>query len=65
MTKAEQASTEAFDQNLIPREFQDAVKSYFGNLKGGGKAAKDAGAAATPAPPAPAKPAENAKDAGK
>ncbi len=62
VTKAEQSSTEAFDQNLIPREFQDAVKSYFGNLKGGGKAAKDA---APSAPAAPAKPTESAKDAGK
>ncbi len=61
-TKAEQGATEAMENNQIPREFHDAVKTYFGNLKGGGKAAKDAGATA---PAAPAKPAESAKDAGK
>ncbi len=61
-TKAEQGATEAMEQNQIPREFHDAVKNYFGNLKGGGKAAKDAGPA-TPA--APAKPTAPAKDAGK
>ena len=55
---AEQGATEAMENNTIPREFHDAVKSYFGNLKGGGKAAKDA-------PTAPTKPAESAKDAGK
>lgn len=61
-TKAEQGATEAMEQNQIPREFHDAVKNYFGNLKGGGKAAKDAGPAV---PAAPAKPTESAKDAGK
>ena len=61
-TKAEQGATEAMEQNQIPREFHDAVKNYFGNLKGGGKAAKDAGAAT---PTAPAKLTAPAKDAGK
>jgi chemotaxis protein histidine kinase CheA len=58
-TKAEQGATEAMENNTIPREFHDAVKNYFGNLKGGGKSAKDA------PPAAPAKPAVSAKDAGK
>lgn len=61
ITKAEQSSTEEIDTQVIPREFHDVVKNYFGNLKKGvkGTPAKDA------APSAPAKPAEPAKDAGK
>jgi hypothetical protein len=58
-TKAEQGATEAMENNTIPREYHEAIKNYFGSLKGGGKAAKDA------APAAPTKPAEPAKDAGK
>ncbi len=47
---ADQAATEAIEQNTIPREFHEAVKSYFGTLKekGGGKPAE------------PAKPAQDA-----
>lgn len=44
---ADQAATDAIEQNAIPREFHEAVKAYFGTLKekGGGKPA-------TPAQPA-------------
>lgn len=59
VSKAEQGASDAMEQNTIPREFHEAIKSYFGNLKKkGGEAAKDA-------PSAPAKPVEDAKDAGK
>lgn len=36
---ADQAATEAIEQNTIPREFHEAIKSYFGTLKekSGGK----------------------------
>ncbi len=49
---ADQAATDAIEQNAIPREFHEAVKAYFGTLKekGGGK---------------PAQPAAPAKDADK
>lgn len=48
---ADQAATEAIEQNTIPREFHEAIKSYFGTLKekGGGK------------PVQPAKPAADAE----
>ncbi|HVU62985.1 MAG TPA: hypothetical protein VHC70_03345 [Phycisphaerales bacterium] len=63
VTKAEQGASDAMENNTIPREFHDAIKSYFGNLKKGDKnAAKDAG---SEKPAAPAKPAQDAKDAGK
>jgi hypothetical protein len=63
LSKAEQGASDAMDSNTIPREFHDAIKSYFGNLKKGDKnAAKDA---AAEAPAAPAKKTEDAKDAGK
>ncbi|MBX3404235.1 MAG: hypothetical protein KF699_12570 [Phycisphaeraceae bacterium] len=47
---ADQAATDAIEQNAIPREFHEAVKAYFGTLKekGGGK------------PAAPAQPAQDA-----
>ncbi len=47
---ADQAATEAIEQNTIPREFHEAIKSYFGTLKekSGGQ------------PVAPAKPASDA-----
>lgn len=47
---ADQAATDAIEQNAIPREFHEAVKAYFGTLKekGGNK------------PAAPAKPAQDA-----
>jgi hypothetical protein len=64
-TKAEQGATEAMENNTIPREFHEAVKSYFGHLKGGGKPAADAAPAKPAKPATPAKPAEPAKDAGK
>jgi len=66
VTKAEQASTEDMETNVIPREYHNAIKNYFGSLKQ--KAgAKDAGDSkpADAAPAAPPKPAESAKDAGK
>ncbi len=49
---ADQAATEAIEQNTIPREFHEAIKSYFGTLKerSGG---------------APVQPAKTATDAGK
>lgn len=47
---ADQAATDAIEQNAIPREFHEAVKAYFGTLKerGGNK------------PAAPAEPAQDA-----
>lgn len=52
---AEQNAAEAIENNTIPREYHDAIKSYFGRLKSKASAQnKDA-----PAPPA----AEPAKDA--
>ncbi len=60
VSKAEQGASDAMENNTIPREFHEAIKSYFGNLKKkGGEAAKDA------SPAAPAKAVEDAKDAGK
>jgi hypothetical protein len=60
VAKAEQGASDAMENNTIPREFHEAIKSYFGNLK------KKAGADAKDAQPeAPAKPTEDAKDAGK
>jgi hypothetical protein len=55
---ADQNATEAIENNLIPRENHDAIKSYFGRLK---SKAGPAPAGATPEPDAP--PAEPAKDA--
>lgn len=54
---AEQGATEAMENNTIPREFHEAVKNYFGNLKQNARPApgKDA------KPAEPAKPAEDAK----
>lgn len=60
VASAEQGATEAMENNTIPREYHDAIKNYFGNLKTktNGKGAA-AGAAAKDA--APAKPAEEPK----
>lgn len=60
ITSAEQGATEAMENNTIPREYHEAIKNYFGNLKtktngkgaAAGSGAKDA---------APAKPAEEPK----
>jgi hypothetical protein len=65
VSSAEQGASDAMENNTIPREFHDAIKSYFGNLKKGDKSAKDASSEAPAAAPTPAKPAETAKDAGK
>lgn len=58
VTQADQAATEAIENNTIPREYHDAIKSYFGRLK-------DKTGAKTPAKPSePVEPGEAAKDAG-
>lgn len=50
---AEQNATEAIESNTIPREYHDAIKSYFGRLKGkAGKAAEPAGEKPADAPAA-------------
>jgi len=56
VTAADQTASEALDSNRIPREYEGAIKHYFGRLK-----AKTA--AKTDAPPTP--PAPGADDAGK
>lgn len=62
VAKADQAATEAIENNTIPREYHEAIKNYFGRLKDKG----GAGAAGKPAEPAePEKPGEPAEDAGK
>lgn len=53
---AEKAAAEAIDNQLVPRELQGSVKSYFGRLS-----AKSKGAAGSPAAP----PASDAKDSPK
>jgi chemotaxis protein histidine kinase CheA len=52
---ASQSATESMENNVIPREFHDAVKNYFGGLKQKAPAAKDSKDAA------PAKPADDSK----
>lgn len=55
VTAADQNATEAIENNLIPREYHDAIKSYFGRLKtktGQSGDRKDDAPAAAPAPDA-------------
>ncbi len=60
---AERAAAEAIDNQLVPRELQGSVKSYFGRLtdKGKGPALVPGSKTTTPPPP----PATDAKDAPK
>lgn len=37
---ADQSATEAIEKNTIPREYHEAIKAYFGRLKGKAKAAE-------------------------
>jgi hypothetical protein len=62
LSAAEQRSSEAIENQTIPREFQDAVKHYF-STKPKGAAAADAKDGKDPKEPA--KPAQPAQDAGK
>jgi|GEM_PF-358800 len=67
VTAADQNATEAIENNLIPREYHDAIKSYFGRLKGKASAPVDEKKSPAPpaAPPAPSAPAAApAEDAG-
>lgn len=57
---ADQTATEAIENNTIPREFHDAVKSYFGRLKD--KATEKAGAGQPAAPSADLPPAQPAAE---
>lgn len=57
VTTAEQNATEAIENNVIPREYHDAIKSYFGRLKG--KAGPGGGAKSTE--PAKAEPEADAE----
>jgi len=41
VAKGDQGSTEAIENNTVPREYHDAIKTYFGRLKG--KVQKSAG----------------------
>ena len=60
VAKADQAATEAIENNTIPREYHEAIKNYFGRLKDkGGPPAKQGEPAEADGP------AEPAKDAGK
>jgi hypothetical protein len=55
---ADQGATEAIENNTIPREYHDAIKAYFGRLKGKAKTAGGEKKEDKPAEPA----AEPAKD---
>lgn len=57
---ASQSATESMENNVIPREFHDAVKNYFGGLKQKSAPAKDAKSPAQPASSTPAPPSQDA-----
>lgn len=61
LAKGEQNATEAIENNAVPREFHESIKSYFGRLR------QKVTAPSTPAAPAEddKTPVEPAKDAGK
>lgn len=61
VAKGDQAATEAIENNTIPREYHEAIKSYFGRLKTksiGGKDAKSKDIDTLPPEPAPSKDAD-------
>lgn len=61
VASAEQGATEAIENNTIPREYHDAIKSYFGRLKSKAqKAASEKAPDDKPAEPA-AEPARDGK----